>query len=402
MKLIKNLSWIFFANAFVALAKWVMVILIAKTLTPIEVGIYSLGFAVAAPISLFANMKLRSLYITGTTDDLSDYIVTRRLFSITALLIMVIIGAFVYPQYTIVIILVGISKILDLDSDLYYSVPHKYNNLNLVGKLMIGKQTILLLIFACFLIIFRDLTIALLSQIILQLFFLLMVERNIILYKYKTNTKNSSWLGIKGLILLGLPLGLVQMIVSINTNYTRYVLEYLEDPEVLGYYSAIIYLANIANLFMTSITQVLLPKLSSFYKNKQILLFKKYIFIYLPLLSFLIGIWIMGFAILFGEQFLRFFYGDNYADFHNILILCVLSVLINLFVFNFDNAMMAMRYISIQPKINLLNLFLTIIGGYWFVSTYGIKGAAITLIISAIFQLLLRVYFITKKINSIN
>ncbi|MCZ8537256.1 hypothetical protein M9R32_08700 [Paenisporosarcina quisquiliarum] len=400
MNILKNLSWIFFANVIASLSKWLMIILIAKSLSSTEVGVYSLALALGAPITLFANMKLRSLYITSTNQQLSDYISSRNILSLIALLILSTVGSIFYTEYFIIIVLVGISKIIDLQSDLYYALPHKNNELNIVGKILILKNVFSILLFGTFLLIFENLTFALFAQVIFYLIFLIM-EKRYLLNHYKTKKDQPSWMGIKAILVLGLPLGLSQMLYSLNVNFSRYILEYYESSEVLGYFSAIVYILIVSNLFMSAISQVFLPKLSTMFENGNIVLFKKYVYHYLSFFSIIVGIFMIGLAIVFGEVILTILYGKEYAVYKNIFLLCTISTAVNLISWNVDTALMAMRYVSIQPKITLVNLFITIISGYMLISNYGIKGAALTLIISATFQLILRIYFVNKRLNSI-
>src|SRR5699024_2127989 len=135
MRLIKNFSWVFGANLIVSFSKWLIIVIIAKLLTPQDVGAYSLAFAIGAPITLFANMKLRSLYLTEVKYSFSDYMHTRNILSILAFIILLVIALVIYPQYSLIIILVGLNKIFDLQSDMYYALPHKEEEMDYIGKL---------------------------------------------------------------------------------------------------------------------------------------------------------------------------------------------------------------------------------------------------------------------------
>lgn len=400
MKLLNNLSWIFFANVFVSFSKWIMIIIIAKVLTPTEVGIYSLAFAIGAPITLFANMKLRSLYIASSEEKFKDYMFVRDIFSLLALIVLLLVGYFIYPVNFLIIVLVGLSKILDLQSDLYYSLPHKKNNLVVVGKIMISKQLILTIAFGLVLFLTKNLIVTMVIQIVIQAFFLYFIERRYVFKNYEIITTSISLSSFKKIVFSGLPLGLVQMLTSINTNYPRYILEYKENAEVLGYFSAILYIAIVANLFTNSISQVFLPILSSLFKKENFKALKTYIYQYLTLISTLIGIVFIAFSIIAGEQFLTLMYGEEYARYNNILIIVSISSSINLVNANLDTALMSMRYIKILPKITIFNFFITIFVGYVLIVNYSIIGAALTLVVSALIQLILKFFYVNKKLNS--
>src|SRR5699024_10912569 len=184
MKFIRNISWTFGSNLIVSFTKWLILVIIARLLTPEDVGAYSLAFAITAPVTLFANMKLRSLFITEEKNDFIDYINTRNILSFLSFIVLVLIALFIYPQYFYIIILVGLIKLYDLQSDLYYALPHKEEDMDYIGKLMIGKHIITLFTFLITLLITKKLVFALLVQLTIQILFLLFVEKKKIREKY--------------------------------------------------------------------------------------------------------------------------------------------------------------------------------------------------------------------------
>ena len=398
MKIIKNLSWTFFANLFVGLTKWLVIVLIARFLSPIEVGIYSLAFAITAPITLFANMKLRSLYVTGDNESFSNYIYSRNGITVLTIATLLIIGILIYPEYFMIIMLVGATKVLDLQSDIYYALPHKDNEMDLIGKLMIVKHLTILFSFSITMIISENLILSLFIQILIQILFLYFIEINIINSKYKY-VKNYSIKAVKKILLLGLPLGLVQMLVSLNTAIPRYLLEFIESPQVLGYFSAIAYIITIGNTMMNSITQNFLPMLSEKIRNNKFNSFKRLVFIKLSLFSFVLGSALIIGSFLFGEVFLGIVYGKEYADYNHILILMSVALTINFISWNFDTALLSLRYISIQPKIAFFILVINLFLSYFLIKENGIYGAAFSMIIINLIQLFLRTFFVRSKLN---
>ena len=397
-KNINNFSWILIGNIIVSFSKWGMVILIAQFLSVEDVGTYSLVFAITAPISLFSNMKLRSLYITSTEDDFTSYQYVRIIFSLFAIAAIFILGLFIYSSILPLLLLVGMNKILDLHSDLYYSLPNKFNNLILVGKILIFKSVILLFVFTISLLLTKDLKTALVFQLIFQLF-ILMFEKKIIEKKYYSTYVKFNGESLKSIIKLGIPLGIVQMLISFNANFPRYALEYFSDKETLGYFSAIMYVAIIANLFMNAISQIFLPKLSFLYKENKIIEFKKYVYRYLVTISLILGVILFCAIAYFGELLLTIIYGEAYAAYNNTLLIITISIIINLIAWNFDTALMAIRYVSIQPKITLVNCLFTIVISIFLIKYFGIEGASYTLIITATIQLFLSSYFLNKRLN---
>lgn len=402
-KILKGISWVFVGNIIAAFSKWLILIFIARILTPSDVGIYSLAFAFTAPIALFSNLKLRSLIITDRNLHFTDYLQTRNLMSLITLMIIIALGMIAYPEHLLIITLVGLNKIYDLHSELFYSIPHLHSKFDYIGKLMIVKHLLLIIFFGIALYYSRNLILSLIIQFLVQIVVFYLLEKRIIENKFSIKYDNINFTNIKNIIMLGIPLGISMMFVSLNSNFPRYILEYFQSEEILGYFSAIAYIVTVGNLLMRSVTQYFLPRLTNLFNNNQINKFKTYIFGYLTIFSLVLGGVIILMSYFLGEFLLTIIYGQEYAEYIGVLIIMSYALTINFVSWNFDTALMSMRYISIQPKISLITLILSIGVGIILVGSYGIYGAAYTIAVTFIFQLILRAIFVIyglKKLAS--
>lgn len=394
VKLVKNITWIFGANLIASATKWLILILIARVLTPNEVGMYSLAFSLTAPISIFSNLKLRSLIVTETNIKFYDYLITRILMSVIALIVMVFISATLYLDYFFVIVLVGLNKIFDLHSDLYYSIPQKHSKFNYIGKLMIFKHILQVLFFAIVLYIFNHLLFSLTVLVAVQIMYYYLIEKKLTEKKFSITYEKLNYNNVKKIISLGLPLGLSAMMISLNSNIPRYFLEYFYSHKLLGYFSAIAYLVTIGNLLMNAVAQNFLNKLSGILKKNDVSKFKKYVFGYLTFFSIIFGIVLIIFSYLCGDVFIHLIYGSEYVKYTDILILMSFVLAIEFISWNFDTALMSMRYISVQPKISVIALITSVISGLFLVKNYGVFGATYTLILASFIKLFLRLIFV--------
>lgn len=399
-RIFKNITWVFSGNVVAALTKWLILILIARLMTPEDVGVYSLAFALTAPIAIFINFKLRSLVVTDIELNFKNYVVTRNILSFVAILLILCIAFAFYPDYALIILLVGFNKILDLYSELYYSIPQLNSNFNVIGKLMIVKHAILILPFIISLYSFRSLVIAQLILVTIQFVFFYFGEKKWIENKYKLRSTYTNFKEVKNIILLGIPLGISLMLVSLNSNIPRYILEYFESAEVLGYFAAVAYVVAIGNLVMSSVSQNFLPLLSKKINEGLIKEFIKYVFGYITVLSVVLGVLAVTLSYLLGELILNLVYGQEYVAFSDILVLISISMGFNFISWGYDTALMSMRYIKIQPIISLVTAIVALMIGYFLIKNYGIYGAAYTLIITNIIQLVLRVFFVIYGIRT--
>lgn len=394
IKIVKNITWIFGANLTASITKWLVLILIAKILTPIEVGIYSLAFSLTAPITIFLNLKLRQLVVTDRNVNFSDYLLIRILMSTCALIIIVLVSAIFYLDYFLIIVLVGLNKIFDLHSDLYYSIPHINNKFSYIGKLMIIRHLLQLLFFIMAIYFSRNLFLSLCILVCIQVVFYYFFEKKLIEKRFSVVFNKVNFKNVKKIIFIGISLGFSAMMVSLSSNIPRYLIEYFYSPKLLGYFSAIAYIVTVGNLLMNSVTQNFLNRMTYLLNINNIRKFKFYVFGYLTIFSLALGIAVIMFSYKFGETFLKITYGIEYVNYADILILMSFAVAIDFISASYDTALMSMRYISIQPKISIYVLIISSLLGILLVKNFGIYGAAYTIIFANLFQLILRFIFV--------
>lgn len=395
-KFVKNFSWMLVANSFTFGLKWLIVIVIAKFLSPNYVGEYSLAFAVTAPIALFAQLKLRTMFVTEQKATFSNFLLIRNFIDGTSFLLILLITLAFYQEYLFVFLLVGTSKLLDLKSELYYAIPHKNNDLKFVGQLMIIKNIVTFLSFLVVLIVFKNLDIALLIMVVVQLLILLFFEKAKIIKKYHIVKDALDKNIVIYIFKLSAPLGIVAMLFSFTVNIPRYVLEHYESTTILGYFSAILYILTVSNLFQTAISQVFLPKLSKLYNENKKNEFKVFLWKKLMLTSCLLGFIMLLIVFIFDKQILGLIYGQDYIAYSNVFKLSMIATFINLISGNLDTALISIRAIKNQPLILVVNLIITVSMSILLISSYGIVGAAITMIISSSILTILR-YVLYKK-----
>lgn len=401
IQIMKSLTWTFFANLIVSLVKWLIVILIARILSPTEVGQYSLAFAVSAPFVLLANMRLRTLYITNNEFKYIDLEKVRTIMSTFSILLMICISYLFFSSNLLMIILIGILKLIELRSDMQYSILHKQSKFDTIAKFMVLKNLIGIFIFALTLYVFKSLYISVTIDIIFSLLWLNIIERpKIVKFPFsenKINTKNMDFLNI---LVISFPLGIIQALSSFNTNIPRYFLENKESIEALGVFSAIFYIAMLGNIMANAISQIFLTKLSNAFNTKNYELFN-YQFRRMHISSFLLGIFMIVASIIFGEEFLKILYGETYADNHILLILVIVSVSMDLFNWNYDTALMSIKTIDIFRRIISIVIIMNLIISWTFVSGFGLYGAGIAVVFNSVTNLILKSYYFNVSYKKI-
>lgn len=394
----KNLFWTITANLIQAITKWGYLILIARILTKADVGEYGLGLALTAPIVLFFNFRLRTLLVTSFDGNFNVFKSLRNILDILSIIFIAVIALLIYKPYFILIILIGLIKLLDLKSELYYSLPHYFNNLVVPAKLIIYKSILLSLVFLSTMLISKDLTITLFIQATIQLIFLVYESKICLNFidEEKTSFNNEPVI-FKTLITSGIVLGFVQLIVSLNSNIPRLFIENILDVSKLADYSILAYIFTIGNVFISAVVNNILPRLRVLKINGNLDLLKRLIFLKIPTLVLTISLIVVPVVYMFGIELISFIYGKEYYNENNKLVLTVLfiALLINGYSAIIDNTLIVFELMNKQIYISIIVLAVTLILSYYLINEYDLIGASLTIIIVNLLQLLLRIGYLT-------
>ena len=145
-----NFSWTFVGNVIYSGCQWGMLVVLAKLGTPKVVGQFALGFAVTAPVVMFANLKLNSILSTDAKYDykFGEYLALRYLTAIFAL--AVIAGIVLISGYgretALVLFAIGLAKTFESISDIYYGLLQQYERMDRVATSLIIRGILSLLV----------------------------------------------------------------------------------------------------------------------------------------------------------------------------------------------------------------------------------------------------------------
>ena len=92
-------------------------------------------------------MRLRLRYVVEDNLTFNNVRILRNVLNVFSILIILVVGAILFPQYLSYIILVAFTKILDLQSELYYAILHKKQNFKLISLMQIGKSIVIIIPF---------------------------------------------------------------------------------------------------------------------------------------------------------------------------------------------------------------------------------------------------------------
>lgn len=317
-----NFTWTFVGNVIYSASQWGMLTVMAKLGSPEMVGRFSLGLAICAPVVLFANLQLRVVQATDAKQDyqFGDYLGVRLVAVLLALLVIVGILVFSgYPHETaLVILVIGFAKVFESVSDVMYGLFQKYERMDCIAISKSIKGPLSLFVLGGLVWMTDRVLYGVLGLAVAWLLLLLVYDlRNAsLLASIRPRIDwDTSW----RLVRLALPLGLVTMLISLNSNVPRYFVERYMGEGKLGYFSAMAYLMVAGNTVVGALGQSATPRLARHYAAGDRRAFSR-------LLLQLVGIGgamgVMGVAVagFFGRPILALLYRLDYAAHANVLV----------------------------------------------------------------------------------
>ncbi|MDO6450504.1 oligosaccharide flippase family protein [Oceanobacillus profundus] len=397
-----NFKWMFMANIIFAFLQWLVLSTITKLGSSEMVGVYTLGLAITAPIMIFANLQLRAIQATDSKNEnkFADFFTLRFIFM--ALGILLIATVLIYSDYDLqvklIIFVIAISKAIEGMSDIVYGFLQKHEDMKKIALSLVLRGLTSVLAFTFSLYFSDSLLIAtILSSVSWLLVFILLDLRMVNKYEIK-RFYNLNISIIYKLFIIALPLGIVTMLGSLNTNIPRYVIENYLSIEMLGVFGAISYTMTGVGKFSSAISQTVSPRLAKYYagddKKSFLKLFQK-IFV----VNFLIGIFGVLLVLITGEELLAIMYTEEYAQYNNLFVwIMILSLFMNLSN-AFGVGVTSMRLFASQLPIHIIKLVIISITSVVFIKKFGINGAAYALITSTIISI---VFYVRLFITGLN
>jgi O-antigen/teichoic acid export membrane protein len=401
-----NFTWTFVGNVVYSACQWGMLALLAKLGSAEMVGQFSLGLAVTAPVIMLTNLQLRTVQATDAQGEypFDSYLGLRLV--MTALALVVIVGVVLVSGYRVetawVVLVIGLSKAIEAISDVFYGLCQKHERMDRVaGSLMIrGPLSLAMLGIGVYLT-----GSALWGTAGLVAAFVLVlvgydIRSGVQILRTASQPGGTSfggggwrvelrrrwkWGTLARLAWLALPLGVVMMLISLNTNIPGYFIErYLGERE-LGIFSAMAYLMVAGNQVVVALGSSASPRLAKHYAQEDVTAFRT-LLLKLVGIGALLGLAGMLISSVAGREILTILYRAEYAEYPRVFLWLMGAAAIRYVTSFLGYGMTAARYFQAQMPLFAIVAGFTAMVCLWLIPSHGLRGAAMTLVISAVVQ----------------
>jgi O-antigen/teichoic acid export membrane protein len=400
--------WTLAASVVYSGSQWLIVIIFAKRGTSAAVGYYAFATAVAYPVSLFANLQLRCVFVT----DIEDRFPFHRMLGLRYVLVgcacIILLFVSLYSRssekISAMVLLVGASLLIDVLSESYYSVLQKRERMDCIARSQIFRSTLSLATAALALYYTGNIVWAAAGMLCAKCFVLIaydssnnvlraachadQINTNLDLTRISSTRFLPEWdfRTQVALFRTALPLGFVSIMVSLAGYMPRYVIQHYLGASELGIYSALNYVPQLAVMVATTIGAVTFARLSRFYGLGEI---DNFLALLRTSMWICTGLGAIAFLItaIAGRAILELLYRPEYAQHCDLLVWLVLAGGVACMATCLGCAMTAAS--QFRPQIPLLAGVATVsaVTTIVFVPRLGLTGAAIASLIAMTVQL---------------
>jgi O-antigen/teichoic acid export membrane protein len=315
----RNVGWVFAGNSVYAAGQWAILSLFAKIGGSEMLGAYALAVAIVTPVLMLSHLNLRAVLATdmGGERPIGDYLAVRYGSMLLGLLTIVVLAARYSRPLALTIIGVGLAQSAENLSDVYYGAMQRRERMRQISVSMMGRAVVSAIAVGLALWWTHNLVIAVTALIAGRCVILVCYDRPV-----GAAGEELKMTGLRSQLTIArtaLPLGLVLMLSSLNSNLPRYAIERFLSLSQLGGFAAASSFVTIGGTVVNALGQAATPRLAKHFGEGDSRAFSR-LSAELAVLAVAIGVaGLLGVAV-FGKLLLRLIYRPEFERYEGILI----------------------------------------------------------------------------------
>ena len=302
-----------------------------------------------------------------------------------------VIAVFYAPDILPVILCLGLAKAVEAISEIAHGLFQKHERMDLIAISMGLKGPLSLL--ALGVLVFA--TGSLLAGVAGMLLAWVAVS---VLYDFPKARRLATASGhgivpvwafgrLKALLWLGLPMGVVLLLLSLNTNIPRYFIEHQLGKAELGIFAAMAYLMLVGNQIVSALCQSASPRLARYFASD---MKREFLVLLMRMGAIALVLGLAGVVVAWfcGEPILAIMYNPQYATRTDVFILLMSAAAIQYLTTCLGTAITSARQFRPQPYVTSASVLTCLILCVWLVPTGHMRGAAWAVCGAALMQAL--------------
>lgn len=374
-----SFGWTLAGRIIYGAAQWGTLVVVAKLGSVTDVGRFSLGLAVTAPVMVFCNMHLRNLYATDATGRFgwATYAQVRRITALVGLLVCAVMAASLYQGAAAWVIGgVALAKAIEMLEDLRYGVFQRFGRMDGFSTSLILRAFAGLGVLAAIMVTTEDLRLAVVGMAAAWLGVWILHDRPRADALLAARAQSLEPKGQpRALVMMALPMGLMWLVDSLNQNIPRYVVEANLGEELLGFYVPMTYVVTVGSAFVFALGAPLAPRLARYVADQNAAAFAKMSLALFGLAVALGGAGIVVAATV-GDLFLSLAYAESFATYQSEFVWIMIGGAMHFVLALSMYALTAARLLKTQALVYLAAALTTAGAALSWVPCGGLMGAA--------------------------
>jgi O-antigen/teichoic acid export membrane protein len=379
-----SVSWSMLGNVFFAVCQWGAVVLLARLGSVEVLGSFALALALTAPVFLLASLHLRVIQATDAREQFrfTDYVALRLLASTVALAVVVLLA--IVPRdstdASVTIVFVGLAKAFEGVSDVYYGHHQRLERMDRVARSLMlrGAAGLLGIVVGLRVAGTSSAAAAGMATAWCAVALLHDVKPGPLRAFAREAGAAFRWSNasrVLALARLSLPLGVALMLVSLQANIPRYVVEAHGGNKALGVFAALSSFLAVGSVLVNALGQSAAPGMARRFAGGP---YSNFLRLATRVSAAAVGIGAAGWlvAVLAGPGLLDLVLGAQYRPYCRELSWLMAAGVLSGFASALGYALIAARQIHIQVPMFLGVCFTVAAASYVLVPQHGILGAA--------------------------
>ena len=399
----KSYFWNTLGSGFNSFNSLFFLIIVTRINGLTNAGIFTLSFATASMLYIIALYSGRTYQVTEIDNKLGDYtFIYQRLISSGVMLLVALIFGLLskYVSYKMTIfILLCFFKASEAICDVFHGVLQKNNRLDIVGKSLLIRSLLNIIVFIIIDKLTNNLTYACISLTIVNVLVLLLVD--IKYAKEHISTKKVNYQGVLNLYLLGFFTFGFTFIANYLVNAPRYAIDSLMSEDYQTIFGIIVMPASIIMLANQFVVQPIIIVLKEKYLNKDKQSFLKLIYKVI-FITFGIGLLAIICAYFLGIPVLNFLYDIKLNEYLFGLLLIIFGATLYTISSVLSNALIIFRKTKMQLAIYGITSIFAFFISYKLVRKLAFNGAVYSYVLTMLVLLILYIIYFIIIVNKEN
>jgi len=380
----ESFAWTVAGNAVYAAGQWAILSLFAKLGSVEMLGLYALAVAVANPVAMLAHLNLRATIATDVTGlrPARGYFAVRLAASAAALVVTaaIALSAGYTGEMAAAIVLVGVALAGEALSDACHGFLQRRERLDVAARSMMLRAGAAAAALGAALWITRRLVWAVAALAVARLAVALLYDRPRAAVGQERG--GAGWREGWPIFRTALPLGVVLMLVSLNTNVPRYAIERWLGAGELGAFAAVASFVQAGAVAVQALGQTATPRLARYFAEGDLGSFRR-LGRRIALLGLATGAAGVAGAAVFGRVILRLLYRPEYAAYSGLLVKVMAAGALGYVAVMLGYTLTSAR--SFRPQAALLAAAVAVsaLASWTLIPTMGLDGAAAAMALAA-------------------